>query len=26
ADTREQLLTLADQVHQKLNHLEEKLH
>ncbi|WP_454078445.1 diguanylate cyclase regulator RdcB family protein [Escherichia coli] len=26
ADTREQLLTLADQVHHKLNHLEEKLH
>ncbi|EPC6761901.1 diguanylate cyclase regulator RdcB family protein [Escherichia coli O5:H11] len=26
ADTREQLLTLADQVHQKLNHLEERLH
>ncbi|END8071483.1 chemotaxis protein, partial [Escherichia coli] len=26
ADTREQLLTLADHVHQKLNHLEEKLH
>ncbi|MDZ9278913.1 diguanylate cyclase regulator RdcB family protein, partial [Escherichia coli] len=26
ADTREQLLTLADQVHQKLNHFEEKLH
>ncbi|HEA7386020.1 TPA: chemotaxis protein, partial [Escherichia coli] len=26
ADTREQLLTLAEQVHQKLNHLEEKLH
>ena len=26
ADTREQLLTPADQVHHKLNHLEEKLH
>ncbi|MCZ5969967.1 diguanylate cyclase regulator RdcB family protein [Escherichia coli] len=26
ADTREQLLILADQVHHKLNHLEEKLH
>lgn len=26
ADTREQLLIPADQVHHKLNHLEEKLH
>lgn len=26
ADTREQLLILVDQVHHKLNHLEEKLH